>query len=145
MTDETDLVSKGYLTTFFLEVQGIKKSLTGYRSIILRLNIDTKKITNIEKPAIQMTDELKQALVGWSDSVRDIVESCHISYNSLVGTVAKLKSESLDAYYEKIIAGFCPDVEDVRKYAFEINRCFVQGTLHETLDKINRYYEQHNE
>ena len=143
MTDETDIVSKGYLTTFFLDIDMLRNSLTGYRSIILRLNIDTKKFTNIEKPAMQMDEQLKQALVSWSDAVRNSVERCHISYKALLDTVAKLKSENLDAYYEKIIAIFCPDVEDVAKYTFEIHKCFIQGTLHEVLNKMDSFYEQY--
>lgn len=141
MTDETDIVSKGYLTTFFLDIDMLRNSLTGYRSIILRLNIDTKKPQDIEK--IRLDDQLKQALVSWSDSVRNSVERCHISYRALLGTVAKIKSENLDQYYENIIKIFCPDVEDVAKYTFEIHRCFIQGTLHEVLNKMDAYYEQY--
>src|SRR4030042_5576619 len=143
MTDETDIVSKGYLTTFFLDIDRLRNSLTGYRSIILRLNIDTKKITNIEKPAMMIDDQLKQALVSWSDEVRNSVERCQISYKALLGTVAKLKTDSLDEHYEKIIKIFTPDVEDVAKYTFEIHKCFIQGTLHEVLNKMDNYYEQY--
>lgn|SRR4030043_1318123 len=141
MTDETDIVSKGYLTTFFLDIDMLRNSLTGFRSIILRLNIDTTKPQDIEK--IRLDDQLKNALISWSDAVRNSVERCHISYKALLGTVAKLKSDDLDQYYDKIIKMFCPDVEDVAKYTFEIHRCFIQGTLHEVLNKMDTFYEQY--
>ncbi len=144
MTDETDIVSKGYLTTFFLDIDMLRNSLTGYRSIILRLNIDQKQNIDIEKATTKIDEQLKQALITWSDAVRNSVERCHISYKALLDTVSHLKSGTLDTYYEKIIKLFCPDVEDVAKYTFEVHKCFIQGTLHEVLNKMDHFYEQYS-
>lgn len=139
--DETDIVSKGYLTTFFLDLDILRNNLTGYRSIILRLNVDNKQ-ENIDISKLKIDDQLKQSLISWSDAVRGSVERCQISYSALIDTIPNLRSENLDGIYKNIISLSCPDVEEVAKYTFEIHKCFIKGTLHETLNKMDNFYEQ---
>ncbi len=93
---------------------------------------------------MKLDDQTKQALVSWCDAVRNSVERCHIEYKALQGTVANLKSESLEGIYKKIVKVFCPDVEDVANYTFEIHRCFINGTLHEVMNKMDTFYAQYS-
>lgn len=141
MTDETDLVSKGYVTTFFLDIDLLRNSLTGYRSIILRIKQSGIDMSKINKTNLKISEELNQGLINWSDSVRNSVERCHISYKALVGTIPNLKSDQLDTLFDKIKNIFSPDVDDVEKYTFEVHKCFVQATLHEVLNKMDSLYE----
>lgn len=94
---------------------------------------------------MKIDTQLKDALIQWSDAVRNSVERCHISYMALQGTVAKLKSESekLEGLYKKIMEMFCPNIADVSDYTFEIHRCFIQATLHEVLNKMDAFYENY--
>lgn len=140
MSEETDFAAKGYIITFNMEINFLKKSLTGYRSIILRIKqsgVDLNKPKDVEK----MDEELRNGLFNWSDNVRDNVESSFISYNALIGTIANLKSEKLEGYYKNIKEIFSPQLEDVENYTLEIHKCFVKSTLYELLTKINITYE----
>lgn len=143
MVTENELVSRGYLTTFFLDIDQLRNSLTGYRSMILRLDIDTAKNTSAEHITKKVDDQTKAALIQWADSVRNNVERCQISYNALTGTLPKIKSDKLQKYYEDIVKLFCPDVKIVADYTFEIHKCFIAATLHEIMNKMDEFYQQY--
>jgi len=141
---ETDIVSRGYLTTFFIDIDNLKNSLTGYRSIMLRLNINTG--TDIETSMEGLKDEkMKNAVITWSDSVRHNVERCQISLEALSESIPDIKKESLtiaSENYEKIINQFAPNIADVKLYVFEINKIFIKSTLEKLLTKMETFYEQ---
>lgn len=165
MVTENELISRGYLTTFFLDIDQLRNSLSGYRSIILRLNINTAKPIDAQ---VGIDEQTKNALIQWSDSVRNSVERCHISYKALIGTFPNIESKKitaiaiddatnessestkesstiLDKLYEEIIKYFCADVNKVAEYTFEIHRCFIKCTLHEIMNKMNEFYQQYTQ
>lgn len=143
MVTETELVSKGYLITFFLDIDQLRNSLTGYRSMILRINVDTSKETNVETMTKKLDEQTKNALIQWSDAVRNSVERSHIAHAALASTIPKMQSNKLQGLYEKIINLFCPDVNAVAEYTFEIHRCFIAGTLHEIINRMDEFYQQY--
>lgn len=143
MVTENELVSRGYLTTFFIDIDQLRNSLTGYRSMILRLGVDTTKTITAEQLTKQVDDPTRAALIQWADAVRNSIERCHISYNALITTIPAMKSENLQGQYEKIINVFCPDVNIVADFTFEIHRVFIAGTLHEIMNRMDEFYQQY--
>ncbi len=144
MVTESELVSRGYLTTFFIDIDQLRNSLTGYRSMILRLGIDTTKEHTTEQVSKTVGDDpTRAALIQWADAVRNSVERCQISYSALITTIPTMKSEKLTEQYTKIIKGFCPDVNIVAEFTFEIHRCFIAGTLHEIMNRMDEFYQQY--
>ena len=145
MLEDTDvsLVSRSYLTIFFMDINTLKDSLTGYRSIMLRLNISpNQSYDEIEEKTSNLDEKLKSAIVTWSDSVRHNVERCQIAVKSLTESLDYKDTEKIDQLYEKIVNQFAPDLKDVQEYAFEINKIFVKNTLDKLLNKMETFYEQ---
>lgn len=138
--DDTNLVSRSFLQIFFLDINNLKDALAGYRSIILRLNI--KNQDNTEETLKGLTDEMKNSVIAWSDEVRTNVERCQISAEAIQQINKDIKTENLRKHYEKIIETFAPDLEDVSKYTFEINKIFVKGTIEKILNKMESFYDQ---
>ena len=123
-----------------MDINNLKDSLTGYRSIVLRLGI-----TPDEKPTklLERVDEkMKDAVIQWSDSVRHNVERCQISAVALSTTIKEMNTTSLDESYKNIIQQFAPDLKDVSNYVFEINKIFVNSTIDKLLNKMESFYEQ---
>lgn len=143
MTTENDLVSRGYLTTFFLDIDQLRNSLTGYRSMILRITTDKLPNPTMEQLTKSVDDSTKAALIQWSDAVRTSVERCYISYTALVTTIPSMNSKELQGLYKSIIEQFCPAVKTVADFTFEIHRCFIAGTLHEIMNKMDEFYNQY--
>ena len=150
MTDDSDMVSRSYLTLFFVDINNLKDALTGYRSIILRLGIDPKTEQNAAKILENVDDKMRNAVIQWSDSVRHNVERCQIAAEALSTTLPGLKTKDnkegkedpLKASYDKIIAHFAPDLEDVSAYTFEINKLFVKNTIDKLLTKMETFYDE---
>lgn len=141
--EDTNLVARSFLTVFFLDVNSLKDALTGYRSIILRLELKTT--TNPDEMLKNLNDDMKNALIQWSDSVRHNVERCQIAAKSLKEIIPELDLETLTKNYEKIINQFAPDIKDVSLYTFEINKIFVKGTIEKLLNKMEIFHEQFGE
>lgn len=141
--EDTNLVARSFLTVFFLDVNNLKDALTGYRSIILRLELKTT--TNPDEMLKNLNDDMKNALIQWSDSVRHNVERCQIAAKSLKEIIPELDLETLTKNYEKIINQFAPDIKDVSLYTFEINKIFVKGTIEKLLNKMEIFHEQFGE
>jgi len=139
--DDTEIVSRSFLTVFFMDINNLKDALTGYRSIILRLQIKTDSAEPKEVLA-GLNDEMKNALIQWSDSVRHNVERCQIGIIALSETINEVDTSNLTESYNKIINQFTPNLEDVSMYTFEINRQFIKGTLEKLLNKMEAFYEQ---
>lgn len=138
--DDTDLVSRSFLTVFFLDVNNLKDALTGYRSIILRLKLSTGADP---KEMLKGLDEtMKNAVIQWSDNVRHNVERCHVAAKSLEAVIDGIETKKLDSYYDKIIDQFAPDIETVSLYTFEINRIFVKSTIEKILNKLEVFYDK---
>lgn len=139
MEDE-ELVSRSFLSIFFYDVNNLKDALTGYRSIILRLEIKTagSPTEALEK----LDEETKNALIQWSDNVRHNVERCQLGIVALSQSIKEIETTELDLQYKKIIKHFAPELETVSKYAFEINKQFIKGTLDKLLNKMDMFYEQ---
>lgn len=158
MTEENDLISisGSYLSLFFLDINNLKDSLTGYRSIMLRLAENKNPETG--KTSTNPDDKMKNAVILWSDSIRGNVERCHISAVALSestfmmniadrsskkeGTEETEKPDTLETLYEKIISQFSPDLKDVSEYVFEINKLFVKNTIDKILNKMETFYDQ---
>jgi hypothetical protein len=145
--EDTGLVSRSFLTVFFVDINNLKDSLAGYRSILLRLNInpndDPKKIIKELKSSVgESSDELKSAFILWSDSVRHKVERCQVSAESLKQIFPDIDIKELTDRYKKIMKLFTPDIEDVAFYTFEINKIFVKGTIEKIMNKMDKFYEQ---
>lgn len=141
MVDE-DVVSKSYLSIFFLDLNNLKDSLTGYRSIILRLKIKTTDSFKDTMENLKTDDQMKNALIQWSDSVRHNVDRCHIAASALSEVIKELDVKPLKETYMRIINQFTPDLEDVSYYTFEMNKIFVKGTIERVLNKMESFYEQ---
>lgn len=139
MEDE-DLVSRSFLTVFFMDINNLKDSLTGYRSMILRLKLKTSE--DSKEMLSRLDDQLKNAVIQWSDSVRGNVERCQIAATAIHEAISEIDTTNLVEPYEKIIQQFTPDLEDVSKYTFEINKIFVKGTIEKVLNKMETFYEQ---
>lgn len=138
--EDTDLVSRSFLTVFFMDINNLKDALTGYRSIILRLDIQTAK--NPDETLKGLNEEMKNAVIQWSDSVRHNVERCQIAAKAIEDIVEGMDTKKLTGYYEKIIDIFSPDIKDVSLYTFEINKLFVKGTIEKILNKMENFYAQ---
>lgn len=136
--EDTDLVSRSFLTVFFLDVNNLKDALAGYRSIILRLKIKTS--SDPKETLSHLNEGLKTAVIQWSDSVRHNVERCQISAEAIKEVMPELKIDDLKKYYEKIINQFSPEIEDVSLYTFEINKVFVKGTIEKIMNKMEKFY-----
>lgn len=139
MEDE-DLVSRSYLSVFFLDINNLKDSLAGYRSIILRLELKTGE--EAKDLFTNLKDDMKNAVIQWSDSIRHNVERCHIAATALHEAIQEIEISQLEEPYKKIITQFAPDLEMVSKYTFEINKVFVKGTIEKILKKMDSFYEQ---
>lgn len=138
--EDTDFVSRSFLAVFFMDINNLKDSLTGYRSIILRLKIQTGGDSKeLLKP---LNDEMKNAVIQWSDSVRHNVERCQVSAEAISEVIEGIDTKPLKEYYGKIINQFAPDIEIVSKYTFEVNKTFVKGTIEKILKKMEKFYEQ---
>lgn len=138
--EDTDVVSRSFLTVFFMDINNLKDALTGYRSIILRLKLKTD--ADPSEMLSNLNDEMKNAVIQWSDSVRHNVERCQIAAEAIHQAIPELKVETLKKPYEKIIDTFSPDIVDVSTYTFEINKTFVKGTIEKILNKMETFYEQ---
>ena len=138
--EDTNLVGRSFLTVFFLDVNGLKDALTGYRSIILRLKIKTGEET--QKTLKSLDDDMKNAVIQWSDSVRHNVERCQIAAEALQEAIGDLETKELRKLYETIINQFSPDIDSVSLYTFEINKIFVKGTIEKILNKMETFYAQ---
>jgi len=138
--EDTDVVSRSFLTVFFMDINNLKDALTGYRSIILRLKLKTD--ADPSEMLSNLNDEMKNAVIQWSDSVRHNVERCQIAAEAIHQAIPELKVETLKKPYEKIIDTFSPDIIDVSTYTFEINKTFVKGTIEKILNKMETFYEQ---
>lgn len=142
MEDE-DLVSRSFLTVFFMDINNLKDSLAGYRSIMLRLNYkaftDPKKL---EEALAGLKDDMKNAVIQWSDSVRHNVERCQIAAEALQGAIPEIKTDGLTKDYDKIMSLFTLDLDVVSNYTFEVNKVFVKGTIEKVLNKMESFYEQ---
>lgn len=139
MEDE-DLVSRSFLTVFFMDVNSLKDSLAGYRSIMLRLDI--KMGQTPEDTLANLKDDMKNAVIQWSDSVRHNVERCQIAAVALEQAIPEIETKKLTEIYPKIMTLFTPNLEDVSEYTFEINKVFVKGTIEKVLNKMETFYEQ---
>jgi len=140
--EDAGLVSRSYLTVFFMDVNNLKDALTGYRSIILRLELKTGTESNPNDLTKGLDEQLKNAVISWSDQVRHCVERCQIAATALKQIEPSLETKTLDIEYEKIIKSFAPDLENVSNYTFEINKIFVKGTIEKILNKMENFYEQ---
>jgi len=140
MMDDSDIVSRSYLTIFFMDINALKDSLTGYRSIILRLGITPNTTADVILKGLD--DKLTNAVIQWSDSVRHNVERCQIASVALSESIKDLKSKTLDASYTKIIGQFAPDPKDVSDYTFEINKLFVKSTIDKLINKMENFYDE---
>lgn len=141
--EDTDLVSRSFLTVFFMDVNNLKDALTGYRSIILRLKLKTG--LDPTEMLDKLDDQIKNAVIQWSDSVRHNVERCQIAAVAIAQVIPEVDTKQLDGYYEKIIDQFAPDIETVSLYTFEINKTFVKGTIEKILNKMETFYAQFTE
>lgn len=149
--DDEDIVSRSFLTVFFIDVNNLRDSLAGYRAILLR--IASKTGTNLEgltkllnedldKVYSKIDKDLQHNLISWSDSVRQNVERCQIAAVALAEAIPELETDDLNNSYEQIINNFSPCIEEVSKYAFNINKTFVKGTIERILNKMETFYEQ---
>lgn len=138
--EDTDFVSRSFLAVFFMDINNLKDALTGYRSIILRLKIQTGG--NAKELLKPLPDDMKQAVIQWSDSVRHNVERCQISATAIKEVIEGIDTKTLDESYKKIIDQFAPNIEDVSLYTFEVNKTFVKGTIEKILKKMEKFYEQ---
>lgn len=111
--------------------------------MILRLNIDTTKEQDAESIDKAVDDQTKAAVILWADAVRSSVERSQISHAALLQTFPAMKSETLQKHYEAIIKVFCPDVKVVADYTFEVHRCFIAGTLHQIMNKMDEFYKDY--
>lgn len=142
--EDTNLVSRSFLTVFFMDVNNLKDSLAGYRSIILRLHLKTG--TSDSKELFKgLSDDLKNAVILWSDSVRHNVERCQIAAEAIQESIEGLDTTDLKGNYEKIMKQFAPDIDIVSQYTFEINKVFVKGTIEKILNKMENFYAQFTE
>jgi len=139
--EDSDIVARSYLTVFFMDINNLKDALTGYRSIILRLQIKTRE--NMIEKLETLDDEMKNAVIQWSDSVRHNVERCQIAAIAIKEIIPDMDITTLETNYSLIINQFSPNIEDVSKYTFEINKLFVKGTIEKLLTKMDRFYEQY--
>ena len=138
--EDTDLVSRSFLTVFFLDVNNLKDALTGYRSIMLRVKIKTG--SDPKETLKNLDNDMKNAVIQWSDSVRHNVERCQISAEAIKEVIEELELKNLKEYYDKIIEQFAPDIDTVSLYTFEINKIFVKGTIEKILNKMETFYAQ---
>jgi len=146
---ETDLVSRGYLTTLFIDMDNLKNGLTGYRGMILRyssiINTSDNRDKKFEESIKAIKDEkMKDAIVSWCDNIRHNVERCHISIDALSDSIIEIKEDApnLTDLYEKIVNSFAPNLADVKEYTFQINKTFIRGTLEKHLNKMETFYNQ---
>lgn len=145
-TDE-DLVAGSLIKVFFIEATTIQTSLTGYRSIILRLEakngIKIKELKNSDVFKDNAIDEeLRQGLLQWSDDIRDHVEKCQIMANSIKKNIKEIEINKIKPLYEKICNELTPDLEIVKDYVFSINEILAAATIDKTMKKMENFYEQ---
>lgn len=138
--EDVGIVSRTYLSVFFMDINNLKDALAGYRSIILRLKIQTSQDPNEIFKGLQA--EMKNAVIQWSDSVRHDVDRCMIAAEALKETLKDLDLAKLQDPYEKIINQFTPDLEEVSKFTFEINKLYVRSTIEKMLKKMERFHAE---
>ena len=142
--EDIDIASKSLLLILLRDVEDLKESLAGYRSMILRRNIKTEN--EPDKILKGLAEQDQNMMIQLSDLTRRSVERCQIEIEALAEANAmdKKATEPLKKSYETIISLFAPPLEVISKYSFEISKIFAKGTIEKTLSKMETFYEQYS-
>lgn len=135
---EEEIAGIGYILTFFSDVESLTDSFSTYTSILLSIKEQIPDINSMHG-SFRLPEDLRIAIINSSNILRKFIIRCTIKADAMKTLIPALNNANLKNAYYNAIQYSIINFKDAEKFTFELNSCFADGTLKDTLFNVNEY------